>query len=84
MNASCDFLGRMWPHEKLDRLLADPGVMAAVEEMDCAGRAPGRGRPFQAKLARAWADAAGRSEPAFALLLLLRFRWFTLSSRRSV
>ena len=79
--STVDFRGRGWSYEKLDQLLADPEVVATVEAVDKAGR--GRSRVFQSARARAWAAEQGRSEEGFALLLLLRWRWFAENNRRS-
>ncbi|WP_426313884.1 hypothetical protein ACN9MF_20435 [Methylobacterium fujisawaense] len=67
-----DHLGRVWSHDKLDRLLEDPQVAAVVDEFEAA-LYDAAGHP---KIGRGetWAYGQGRSESEFALLIMLWYR----------
>lgn len=82
MTGTVDSLGRVWSHDALDRLLADPEVQHVVQSAK-AILYPGPGR-FGQRSFKAWAKREGRSKPGIALLFLLCLRskqWDHLGGR---
>lgn len=82
MTRTRDHLGRVWSHDKLDRLLEDPQVAAVVDEFEAAWcDADGH---YSLARATTWAHGQGRSEAEIALLIMLWYRRLPARYGRSV